>query len=323
MDKRLLYVYNPNAGKGLIVPKLHEVVDMFIKDGFRVEIYPTQGTKDAIRVVEENASQYDIVACSGGDGTLDEVVTGMIRSGAKKPIGYIPVGTTNDYASSLNISKDVKLAAHEIVLGTPHFLDVGRFNQDYFVYIAAFGIFTEVSYATDQNFKKLFGHMAYLLEGIKSLTDIKSYNLKVDIDGEVYEGDFIYGMVTNSQSVGGFKHLTGKNVELDDGLFEVTLIKMPKNVLEMTEIITSLLAQEDKTDLIISCKAKKVKVMSESPVSWTRDGEFGGEYTEVLLENMQHAMSILLVDEAGMDETVAKIQDKKLTVASETDVKKM
>lgn len=306
--KRMLYIYNPNAGKGLIVPKLHEVIDVFTKDGFRVEIYPTQGPQDAIRVVEEMASKYDLVACSGGDGTLDEVVTGMVKSGANVPIGYIPVGTTNDYASSLNISKEIKLAAHEILLGVPRPLDVGRFNDNYFVYIAAFGIFTEVSYATDQNFKKLFGHMAYLMEGIKSLTDVKSYAMTVDIDGEVHEGEFIYGMVTNSQSVGGFKHLTGKNVELDDGLFEVTFIKMPKSLAQLQEIASSLLLQDDKSDMIISCKAKNVKVTARQEVAWTLDGEFGGNHVEAELENLQHAMRIFLVDEEKIEEELAAME---------------
>ena len=301
MNKKLLYIYNPNAGKGLIMPKLHDVIDVFIKDGFQVEVHPTQGPKDAERAAFEAGNKYDVIACSGGDGTLDEVATGLVKAGNKTPIGYIPVGTTNDYASSLNISKEITLAAHEIVLGTPHLLDVGAFNDDIFVYIAAFGLFTEVSYGTDQNFKRLFGHMAYLLEGIKSLADIKSYNMKVEIDDEEYEGRFIYGMVTNSKSVGGFKHLTGANVELDDGLFEVTLIRMPKSILQLQEIASSLLLQDDKSDMIISCKAKKVKITAENEVAWTLDGEYGGNHTEVEIENLQHAMNILLIDEQIME----------------------
>lgn len=305
MDKKLLYIYNPNAGKGLILPKLHDVIDVFSKDGYQVEIYPTQGPKDAQYKAAASGNKYDIIACSGGDGTLDEVVTGLVKSGNQTPIGYIPVGTTNDYAASLKISKEISLAAREVMLGTPHPLDVGGFNDNIFVYIAAFGLFTEVSYETDQNFKRLFGHMAYLLEGIKSLTDIKSYNMKVEIDGEEYEGNFIFGMVTNSKSVGGFKNLTGANVELDDGLFEVTFIKMPKSILQLQEIATSLLMQVDKSDMIISCKAKKVTVISEDQIAWTLDGEFGGTHSIVEIENIPHAMQILLVDEKKLEEEVA------------------
>lgn len=305
MDKKLLYIYNPNAGKGLILPKLHEVIDVFSKDGYQVEIYPTQGPKDAQYKAAASGDKYDIIACSGGDGTLDEVVTGLVKSGNQTPIGYIPVGTTNDYAVSLKISKEISLAAREVMLGTPHPLDVGGFNDNIFVYIAAFGLFTEVSYETDQNFKRLFGHMAYLMEGIKSLTDIKSYKMKVEIDGTEYTGDFIYGMVTNSKSVGGFKNLTGANVELDDGLFEVTFIKMPKSILQLQEIATSLLMQVDKSDMIISCKAKKITVTSEDQIAWTLDGEFGGNHSIVEIENIPHAMQILLVDEKKLEEEAA------------------
>lgn len=301
MDKKLLYIYNPNAGKGIILPKLHEVIDIFAKEGYVVEIYPTQRSKDAENRASLAGDQYDIIACSGGDGTLDEVVNGLVKTGNRTPIGYIPVGTTNDYASSLNISKDIVLAAHEMMLGKPCPLDVGRFNDHHFVYVAAFGLFTGVSYETDQNFKRLFGHMAYLMEGIKSLADVKSYHMKVEIDGVEHEGDFMYGMVTNSKSVGGFKHLTGKNVELDDGVFEVTFIKMPKNLIQLNEIAGSLLLQDNKSDLIISGKAKCVKIRSDISVAWTMDGEYGGSHEEVLIENMPQAMRILLVDEEEME----------------------
>lgn len=297
MNKRLLYIYNPNAGKGIILPKLHNVIDIFAKDGYTVEIYPTQGPKDAEERAAAAGDTYDIIACSGGDGTLDEVVNGLVKTGNQTPIGYIPVGTTNDYASSLNISKDIVLAANEMMLGKPRPLDVGKFNGHYFVYVAAFGLFTGVSYETDQNFKRLFGHMAYLMEGIKSLTDVKSYHMKLNIDGVEHEGNFMFGMVTNSKSVGGFKKLTGKNVELDDGMFEVTFIRMPKNLIQLNEIASSLLLQVDKSDLIISCKAKHVKVVSDVPVAWTMDGEYGGSHEEVYIENMSRAMQILLVNE--------------------------
>ena len=203
--KRMLFIYNPHAGKGKILPKLGEIIDIFVKGGYLVEIYPTQGPRDAVKKASKASKRFDLVVCSGGDGTLDEVVTGMVEGNRQFTIGYIPVGTTNDYATSLKISKDVIEAAEDIILGKPYAYDVGRFNDGVFVYIAAFGIFTEVSYATDQNFKKLLGHLAYLLQGIKSLTEVRSYKMKVTIDDKVYEDEFIYGMVTNSVSVGGFK----------------------------------------------------------------------------------------------------------------------
>ncbi len=291
--KRMLFIYNPHAGKGKILSKLGEIVDIFVKGGYLVEIYPTQGPKDAIKKASKASKRFDLIVCSGGDGTLDEVVTGMVGAGKYYPIGYIPVGTTNDYATSLDISKDIIEAAEDIVLGKPYPYDVGHFNDEVFVYIAAFGIFTDVAYSTDQNFKKLLGHLAYILQGIKSIAEVKAHKMKVTIGDKVYEDEFIYGMVTNSVSVGGFKNLTGSNVQLDDGLFEVTFIRRPKNVFELQEIITSLLKEEDQTDMIISCKTRQIQVEAEAEVAWTLDGEFGGSLKDVLIENEKHRMMII------------------------------
>lgn len=290
---KLLFIYNPYAGKGVILSRLGEIIDILVKGGFVVEIYPTQAPQDAVQKVENLEADVDIIVCSGGDGTLDEVVTGLVKSEKRIPIGYIPVGTTNDFASSLGISRNVVQAASDIISGEPKPYDVGGFNNDAFVYVAAFGLFTEVSYETDQTFKKLFGHVAYVLEGVKRLADIKSYWMKVDINGDIYEGDFIYGMITNSVSVGGFKNLTGKSVELDDGLFEVTLIRQPQNLIEMQEIIGALLTAEDKTDLIISCKTERIIIESVEEVAWTLDGEYGGSYNFVRIDNLKHRMEII------------------------------
>ena len=178
--------------------------------------------------------------CSGGDGTLDEVVTAMARRKDPVPIGYIPTGTTNDFANSLHISKDLLEAADTAANGVPFPCDVGVFNDDYFVYIAAFGLFTDVSYETKQSVKNVLGHLAYVLEGTKRLFNIPSYHIKITHDGETIEDDFVFGMVTNSRSVGGFKGIVGKEVIFDDGEFEVTLIKTPKNPIELNEIVASL-----------------------------------------------------------------------------------
>lgn len=297
MEKKLLFIYNPNAGKGQILAKLGEIIEVFVKGGYEVEIYPTQAPKDAIQKVESAKDDVSVIVCSGGDGTLDEVATGMVKAGKHIPIGYIPVGTTNDYASSLGLSKNVVQAAFDIVDGRPKPYDVGIFNDDVFVYVAAFGLFTEVTYETNQELKKLFGHMAYVLEGVKSLGDVKSYHMKLDIEGQTYEDDFIYGMVTNSTSVGGFKKLTGKNVELDDGTFEYTFIRNPKNLIELQEIVTSLLTAVDKTDKILSGKAKCVIAESAEKIPWTLDGEYGGNQTSVRIENLHHGMQIIQVPE--------------------------
>lgn len=309
--KRMLFIYNPHAGKGKILPKLGEIIDIFVKGGYLVEVYPTQGPQDAIKKASKASKRFDLVVCSGGDGTLDEVVTGMVEGERKFTIGYIPVGTTNDYATSLKISKDIIEAAEDIILGKPYAYDVGRFNQGVFVYIAAFGVFTEVSYATDQSYKKMLGHVAYILQGIKSLAEIKSYKMKVTIDDKVYEDEFIYGMVTNSVSVGGFKSLTGTNVKLDDGLFEVTFIKKPRNVFDLQDMISSLLLGEDKSEMIISCKSARVKVEAEQEVAWTLDGEFGGNLKDVVIENEMQRMQIIQ-NKATDEELLLQFEENEL-----------
>lgn len=206
--KRLLFIYNPHAGKELLKPKISDIVDIFVKAGYEVTIYPTQSYRDAYRKVKEyNSKEYELVVCSGGDGTIDEVVSGMMTRRDRDPVGYIPTGTTNDFANSLHIPKGLLKAADNAVNGVVFPCDIGRFNQDTFVYIAAFGLFTDVSYETDQAMKNVLGHLAYILEGAKRIFNVPSYRIKVCHGGEEIEGEFIYGMVTNSRSVGGFRSM--------------------------------------------------------------------------------------------------------------------
>lgn len=243
--------------------------------------------------VRKNAKKYDLVVCSGGDGTLDEVVTGMEQSEVNVPIGYIPAGSTNDFANSLGIPKNMDEAARVAVNGTPFPCDVGGFNGDTFVYVAAFGLFTEVSYQTSQQMKNILGHAAYILEGAKHLMDITSYRMKVSHDGEIIEDEFIYGMVTNSISVGGFKGISGPDVLLDDGLFEVTLIKNPKNPIELNKILAGLANRENDNELIYSFKTSEMHVESEEEVPWTLDGEFGGSHTDLTITNLNKQITIM------------------------------
>ena len=296
--KKLLFVLNPFSGKGEIKGKLLEIVDIFVKNGYQVTVHTTQKPQDAMELVEKKAGKYDLVVCSGGDGTLDETVTGMMRREKRVPIGYIPAGSTNDFAGSLKIPKRMDRAAELVMEGVPFSCDIGKFNEDYFVYIAAFGLFTDVSYATSQGLKNRIGHAAYILEGLKRLPGIQSYHLRVEYEDQVIEDDFIYGMVSNSTSAGGFKNITGKNVKLDDGLFEVTLICMPKNPLEFNEIIGSLTNMIDNTNLIYTFKTDKVRFLSEVEIPWTLDGEYGGSHTELMIENEQRAVQIMVKADA-------------------------
>ena len=296
--KRLLFIYNPHAGKELLKPKISDIVDIFVKAGYEVTIYPTQSYRDAYRKVKEyNSKEYELVVCSGGDGTIDEVVSGMMTRRDRDPVGYIPTGTTNDFANSLHIPKGLLKAADNAVNGVVFPCDIGRFNQDTFVYIAAFGLFTDVSYETDQAMKNVLGHLAYILEGAKRIFNVPSYRIKVCHGGEELEGEFIYGMVTTSRSVGGFRSMVGKQVIFDDGLFEVTLIKKPKNPLELQEIIAALLIEQIDTKYMYTFKTGYITFESLEEIPWTLDGEFGGEHDYVEIENLRQQLGIMVPEE--------------------------
>ena len=301
--KKMLFVYNPNAGKGLFKSKLSDVLDIFVKADYEVVVYPTQRYKDAYKKIKHMEDKFDMVVCSGGDGTLDEVVTGMMKREKEKrvPIGYIPTGTTNDFASSLHISRDILEAAHVSVHGKAFACDVGRFNQDVFVYVAAFGLFTDVPYQTDQKLKNALGHAAYVLEGVKRLSNIPSYHIKVTAGEQVIEDEFMIGMISNSKSVAGFRGITGKEVKFDDGEFEVTLIKKPKNAMELQEIITALLVDSFNTKYMYVFKAGEIMLESREEIPWTLDGEFGGQHDTVKIINKKQALEIMIQAESEED----------------------
>ena len=292
MDRRMLFIYNPRAGKAQIRSNLLDIIDIFVKAGYEVTAYPTQARGDAVKAVKERSAGYDIVVCSGGDGTLDEVVSGMMKCEEKLPIGYVPAGSTNDFANSLKIPKSMIKAADIVVSGKDFACDIGTFNNDNFIYVAAFGIFTDVSYQTKQDAKNVLGHAAYLVEGVKRLPAVRAYPLKISYSDQVIEGEFLYGMVTNSYSVGGFRGITGQDILLDDGLFEVTLIRKPSNPLDLNSIILALVDKRVKSEHIYTFKTSKLVVESEDPVSWTLDGEFGGDHCKAVIENRQQVLNI-------------------------------
>lgn len=292
MDKKLFFVYNPKAGKAGIKSKLADILDIFARAGYEITILPTGKRGDAREAVAGRNAAYDLVVCSGGDGTLDEVVTGMIQSGFETPIGYIPAGSTNDFGGSLALPKNMSAAAKTVVEGRNFACDVGAFNEDIFVYIAAFGLFTDVSYETGQDRKNVLGHLAYILEGVKRLPSIRSFPMKVTFGDKVIEDDFIFGMITNSTSVGGFKNITGKNVKLDDGLFEVTLIKRPRNPIELNNLMISLVNRDIDMGAMYCFRADRLAVESEEPIAWTLDGENGGSHKKAEICNLCRRIEI-------------------------------
>lgn len=307
--KKMFFIYNPNAGMGQLKSKVSDVIDVFVKHNYEVTVYPTQQAGDGTKKIEELPDGYDLIVCSGGDGTLDEIVTGMARREKKVPIGYIPTGTANDFATSLGIPKQFTEAAALAVTGEAKAFDIGRFNEDYFVYIAAFGIFTDVSYETKQEMKNILGHIAYVLEGAKRIFNVPSYHLKITYEEGVIEDEFVFGMVTNSRSVGGFASVIGPDIVFDDGVFEVTLIKTPKTPIDLNEILGALILKQIDNKHMYSFKTGKMKVECDSPFPWTLDGEYGGDHSVVEIENLQRYMKI--VTDKNMDpELIENDQEK-------------
>lgn len=294
--KKLLFIINPKAGRTAIKNDLFEIIMTFSQAGYEVVTYPTTGPDDAERKVCADGADYDLIVCTGGDGTLENTVCGYMKMGEKKiPLGYIPVGTTNDFARSLRISRKPIEAAKQIVTGEQMFIDVGRFEEKYFVYIAAFGIFTDISYSTNQSLKKIMGHSAYVVEALKNIVNYKGFELEAEFDGAFVTGKYIYGMITNSLSVAGFRIRGAKHVVLDDGKFDCLLIKMPQNAIELQQVITALLTNNiEGNEMFFERKASKVRVVSEEEISWTLDGEFGGSKKEVTIYNQKRAVGIYL-----------------------------
>ena len=292
--KRLLFIYNMHAGQKRIVSNLAHSVDIFTKAGYEVTAYPTQKKGDATQKTMERTGSFDMVVCSGGDGTLDEVVTGMMQCRKKVPIAYIPAGSTNDFAASIKIPANMKKAADIAVNGKVVNFDMGSFNNDIFVYVAAFGMFTDVSYGTDQAMKNTFGHLAYFFEGIKHLSEIKPYRIKIEYDGGVIEDNFIFGMVSNSLSVAGIKNFVGTDVLLDDGLFEATFIRPALEVAAYNTEIANSIRTGKKNSLILNFKTSFMKITSDESLAWTLDGEYGGSYKEVELSNIRRAVKMVV-----------------------------
>ena len=286
--KRLIFIYNPVASTRVVNGMLSDIIQIFSNSGYETTVMPTRkqgdATEYAVRFCEE---KYDRIVVAGGDGTLDEVVSGLMRVPGRKriPVGYIPTGTTNDFASSLGISSDPIQAAKDITTGFEFKCDIGEFNGESFVYVAAFGLFTDVSYDTNQNLKNALGHAAYVLSAVTKLSQIESYRFTVTTEKHTIEDDFIYGSITNAKSIGGFRNfIKHRLVKFDDGKFEVTLIRMPKNIIELHEIVQSLLFNK-RSSKITNFTAKDIYFKTDNASPWTLDGEYGGKYEQVEIHN--------------------------------------
>ena len=293
--KTLLFIYNPAAGKGRIRQSLAAVLDRFAQEGWLVTVSPTQGRGDARRVARELGPRFDRVVCAGGDGTLSETVAGLVDLPEPPVLGYIPAGSTNDCAHNLRLPSDPEKAAVVVAAdGVPRTVDVGRLNGASFMYVAAFGAFTEVAYDTPQELKNTFGHLAYIMAGIGQLANLTPYRLRVEYGDTVIEDEFLYGMVCNTYSVAGIKALSAERVVLDDGLFEVVLVR--KSV-KITDLVSGLIALANdmpvESEAILSFEATQVTITAEKPIPWTLDGEYGGSHAVSRVENQHKALTVV------------------------------
>ena len=295
MDK-LLFVYNPTSGTGRIKSELSAIVDTFTKAGWLTTAYATQGKGDATRIVRTLGGQFDRVVCAGCDGTLSEAASGLMELDSPPPLGYIPFGSTNDCAATLRLPKEAKRAALVAAgAGTPAPVDMGLLNHRPFVYVAAFGAFTQVAYDTPQDLKNTFGHLAYIFEGIASLSTITPYHLRVEYDGHCIEDNFYFGMVTNAMSVSGIKMPQSEQVVLDDGLFEVVLVKKPLSLADLSNALQALinLTPTEDSGSLVRFQASQLIFTCDQPLSWTVDGEFGGCQPVSHVVNKQKALQII------------------------------
>lgn len=281
--KRMLFLINPVSGKLVLNDSLMEVVEIFSAGDYEVTIKLTKSKEDMVTAARES-EDYDIIVCCGGDGTLNMVAGAVYEAGVDTLIGYIPGGTTNDFANSRRIDTVAVGAAKQIVEGVERETDLGILNGAPFMYVAAFGMFSDVSYLTSREMKKNLGHAAYVIEGLKSFSTAKPYRLKMTHDGGTIEGDFIYGMVSNSRRVGGFAMPIMQNVLYDDGEMEIILVRHPKTPVEMQKVINALVMQTADESSVYMFKTKKAVFESESEIPWTLDGEFGGAYKHTDIE---------------------------------------
>lgn len=291
--RKLLLLVNPNAGQRRVNKLLTEVIGVFNEGGYEVTVFLTTGPGSGIRIVEDRAKDYDLVVCAGGDGTLNETITGIRRSGAECPIGYIPCGSTNDFAATLKLSTDIVQAARDIMLGKPEEYDLGRWGDRYFTYIASFGAFTRVSYSTPQNLKNALGHLAYVLSGITELPQIRSIPMRLELDGEPVEGKYLFGAVSNSTSVGGVITLDPHLVDLRDGKFEVILVRLPRDPAELAQCITALQNHTYDSAAITFRSVSSLTVHQDPSLVWTLDGERAEGAEEIHIENLHRAIRLV------------------------------
>ena len=292
--KKMLFIMNPISGQKKAAKFLPEIISLFNRADYEVITYLTGCQGDATRMAALRGGDVDIVVCCGGDGTFNETITGLLENDIHVPVGYIPSGSTNDLANSLKLSSNPLKAAQDILEGTPAVYDVGKFGSRYFSYVASFGAFTQTSYTTPQSIKNLLGHTAYVLSGISELSQIRKEHVRMEIDGEIVEDDFLFGAISNSTSVGGVLTLDPKVVNMSDGLLEILLVRAPHNLTEITECLQAFQAQDYNNCAMVTFRsARRIRILANPSMLWTLDGERDEGHWEVVAENLHHAIRLI------------------------------
>jgi len=292
--KKLLFIVNPRSGRTKSRAPLFDAVARFSQAGYLVHVHMTDGPADATRVARELGSEFDMVVCSGGDGTLNETISGLMQLSHRPWVGYLPNGSTNDFAASLHIPSQTENAAEAIVRGDPFPLDIGSHNDRYFSYVASFGAFTRSSYSAPQSTKNALGHFAYILEGLGDLDSLRPYNCRIIADGEIFEGDFIFGAVCNSTSLGGLVKLNPDRVKMDDGKFELLLLQMPKTALDLQNLIVAITSMEYDYPGVFFRHVKSVTLETKDDIPWSLDGEYAPSEPKVEIRNIPGAIDLML-----------------------------
>jgi len=291
--KKLLFIVNPRAGKTKSTAPLFDAVAAFSRAGYLVRVFVTEAGGQARDIAAKWGGQYDLVVCAGGDGTLNETISGLMQLEQRPPLGYLPNGSTNDFAASLHLHTTVATAARAVAGGIPYSLDIGRHNDRYFAYVASFGAFTRSSYSASQAAKNALGHFAYILEGLGDLDSLRPYRCAIDADGEHFEGDFIFGAVCNSTSLGGLVKLDPKHVSMDDGTLELLLLRMPKTVLDLQNLITAMTRMQYDYPGVIFRHVKNVVLTTDENISWSLDGEYAASAPRVEIQCLPGAIELV------------------------------
>lgn len=293
-QRKLLFIVNPRAGRSKSRSPLFDAISVFSEAGYLTSLHKTTAPGDASVTAAREGEEYDLIVAAGGDGTLNEVITGLMRLEKRPPLGYLPQGSTNDFAASLQISGNPVTAARAIVRNVPRMLDIGQWNERYFVYVASFGAFVKSSYSAPQAAKNALGHFAYILEGMKDLNTLRPYQVRLTADGEVLDGEYLFGAVCNSTSIGGLMKLDPERVVLDDGKFELLLIPNPRTAQDLQNLVLALLNQEYDSQGLVFRHVSSIHLETEEELPWSLDGEYAASAPVVDITNCRQAMTMLL-----------------------------